>query len=159
MSPRHLSPALVALALLGATAACGKHSSALAAPSTSPKYSDEPSADTASMACGTLTKPDPAALTKLPSGFPTVAGFTPIFTATQGSTVLVRGAVPGAPAQIPSVRDAGFVKIQAKGYTVTGHDQEVGFEADGDFTGPHPGNINVKTLCRGYLVVTYTFGS
>ena len=92
-----------------------------------------------------------------PAGFPTVAGFIPIFSATEGSSTLIRGAVPGVPSQIPVVRDTGFAKIQAKGYTVTGHDQEPGFEADGDFTGPHPGNINVKTLCSHYLVVTYTF--
>jgi hypothetical protein len=57
------------------------------------------------------------------------------------------------------VRDAAFSKILAAGYVKTGSDQEIGFEADGDFTGPHDGNINVKTLCKNYLVLTYTFNS
>lgn len=113
----------------------------------------------AALACGTRTTADPAAASTLPAGFPTVEGFTPTFSGAEGATVLIRGAAPGAPPQIPSVWDAGFAKSRAAGYTVTGQDQELGFEADGDFTGPHPGNINVETLGRGYLVVTSPFTS
>lgn len=178
MSVRHVSAALSTVALLAVTAACGgtgtaaTTTSAAAAGSTSthaaaagatapesPKYTDEPASGAANLACGTLTQADPAAAAKLPAGFPTVDHFVPTFSGAEGATVLVRGAVPGTPPQIPAIRDAGFAKIKAAGYTVTGQDQEIGFEADGDFTGPHPGNINVKTLCQGYLVVTYTLTS
>lgn len=127
--------------------------------SASPKYPDQPSAATAAAGCGARTTPNAAAAGKLPKGFPVVPGWTPTTSVTQGSTVAVRGVVHGLPSAIVLVRDGAFAKVLRAGYRKTGSDQEPGFEADGDFEGPHMGNINVKTLCKGYLVVTYTFAS
>jgi hypothetical protein len=86
-----------------------------------------------------------------------VNGWAATESLTQGRTLALRGAVRGGLEEIVVVRDAALRKIIASGYTKTGSDQEPGFEADADFNGPHPGNINVKALCRDYLVVTYTF--
>ena len=88
-----------------ATTAAANPSASAPAPTASPKYGDEPSAATATEACGAKT----------------------------------------------------VVNAVAAGYKKTGSDEEPGFEADGDFEGPAAGNLNVKTLCQGNLVVTYTF--
>jgi hypothetical protein len=116
-----------------------------------------PSAGAASVACGDEVRPHPVAAQRLPTGFPTVTGWAATQAVTQGKTVALRGAVRGSPDDIVHVRDEALKKITASGYTKAGSDQEPGFEADADFSGPHPGNINVKPLCRDYLVVTYTF--
>ena len=130
--------------------------SATAGPTATPKYADQPNAATATQPCGTKTAAHPAVASKLPKGFPVVTGWTPTQSVTQGKTVAVRGVVKGTPDRIVQVRDEAFAKITKAGYTKTGSDEEPGFEADGDFT-PRGGNINVKTLCQNYLVVTYTF--
>lgn len=127
------------------------------APTASPKYGDEPTAATATEPCGARTVTNAAAAGSLPKGFPVVAGWQASTTVTQGKTVAVAGFVTGTPTAIIVVRDEAFTKIIAAGYTKTGSDEEPGFEADGDFTGPVAGNINVKTLCQSNLVVTYTF--
>ena len=118
---------------------------------------DLPSTGAASAACGKKITPDAAATRMLPSGFPTVAGWSATEAVRQGKTLVLRGAVGGDPPDIVDVRDAAIAKLTAVGYVRTGGDQEPGFEADADFTGSHPGNINVRALCRDYLVVTYTF--
>lgn len=139
-------PLIVGVAALSLTAAgCSKNTNSAAVAS-----ADQP--------CGALIAPNAEAAAKLPAGFPTVAGFVATYTVTQGKTVLVRGAVAGRPSDIVAERDRGLATIRAQGYQVTGSDQEPGFEADGDFTGPHPGDINVKTLCKHYLEVNYSFG-
>jgi hypothetical protein len=118
---------------------------------------DLPSTGAASAACGDKITPDAAAARILPSGFPTVAGWSATEAVRQGKTLVLRGAVGGDPPDIVDVRDAAIAKLTAVGYVRTGGDQEPGFEADADFTGSYPGNINVRALCRDYLVVTYTF--
>ena len=118
---------------------------------------DLPSTGAASAACGDKIAPDRAAARMLPSGFPTVAGWSATEAVRQGKTLVLRGAVGGDPPDIVDIRDAAVAKLTAVGYVRTGGDQEPGFEADADFTGSHPGNINVRALCRDYLVVTYTF--
>jgi hypothetical protein len=115
------------------------------------------SAGAASVACGDKITPHPAVAQRLPNGFPTIDGWTATAAVTQGKTLALRGAVRGGPDDIIDVRDAALKKLTASGYTRAGSDQEPGFEADADFSGPHPGNINVKALCRDNLVVTYTF--
>jgi hypothetical protein len=102
---------------------------------------------------------DPDAAAALPAGFPTVSGFTAISKVTQGSTVAIKGAITGGPDDLPTVRDTGIKLLEAAGYKEGDHDQEAGAEADGDFTGPHNGNINVRNLCKGHLVVTYTLNN
>ncbi len=176
MNQRYTPLTTVALTL--ALAACGSGSTKAAAPSrsasksptaadtsapaatptTAAKYPDQPSTATASAPCGTNTKGHAAVANKLPKGFPVVTGWVPTSSVTQGSTTAVRGVVTGLPSSIVTIRDEAFGKIIKAGYKKTGSDQEPGFEADGDFT-PRGGNINVKTLCKDHLVVTYTFTS
>ena len=166
---------VLAAALLGTvTAGCSSDSStsggkpavtttsaaptaATAAATASPKYADQPGASAASAPCGNLTSPDPRAAAPLPKGFPVLPGWVAVSQVVQGKTTAVRGVVTGLPSAITADRDAVFTQIKAAGYTVTGSDQEPGIEADGDFGGPHPGNINVKLLCQDHLLVTYTF--
>lgn len=118
---------------------------------------DLPSTGAASAACGDKITSDAAAARMLPSGFPTVARWSATEAVRQGKTLVLRGAVGGDPPDIVDVRDAAIAKLTAVGYVRTGGDEESGFEADADFTGSHPGNVNVRALCRDYLVVTYTF--
>jgi hypothetical protein len=122
-----------------------------------PTDSAHSTAGAASAACGDEITPHPGVARKLPNGFPTVTGWAATQAVMQGKTVALRGAVRGSPDDIVRVRDAAIHKITAAGYTEAGSDQEPGFEADADFDGPHAGNINVKALCRDYLVVIYTF--
>lgn len=146
-------------------ASCGSNSAAQgggrtgSSPSTGAASADNdlPSTGAASAACGDKITPDAAAARLLPSGFPTVAGWSATEAVRQGKTLVLRGAVGGDPPDIVNVRDAAIAKLTAGGYVRTGGDQEPGFEADADFTGSHPGNINIRALCRDYLVVTYTF--
>jgi hypothetical protein len=153
-----LSAAFLAMGL----AACHSSSAPPAAGPTAPSTpnsttdSDMPSTGAASMACGDKTSANPAVAQKVPPGFPTVAGWVGTDALTQGRTVVLRGAVKGDPDEIVQARDAAVGKLTAAGYARTGGDEEPGFEADADFTGPHSGNINVRALCRDYLVVTYT---
>jgi hypothetical protein len=118
---------------------------------------DLPSTGAASAACGDKITPDAAAARMLPSGFPTVAGWSATEAIRQGKTLVLRGAVGGDSPGIVDVRDAAIAKLTAVGYVRAGGDEEPGFEADADFTGSHPGNVNVRALCRDYLVVTYAF--
>ena len=132
--------------------------SASPSPTATPKYADQPNAAAATAPCGSKITPDSSVAAKLPKGFPVLTGWTGTSAVTQGTTTAIHGAVKATPAQITTLRDTVFTQIKGAGYKVTGSDQEPGFEADGDFTGPHPGNINVKLLCQDYLLVTYTFG-
>ena len=118
---------------------------------------DLPSTGAASAACGDKITPDTAAARMLPSGVPTVAGWRATETVRQGKTLVLRGALGGDPPDIVGVRDAAIGKLTAVGYVRTGGDEEPGFEAEADFTGLHSGSLNVRALCRDYLVVTYTF--
>jgi hypothetical protein len=74
----------------------------------------------------------------------------------QGQTRAVRGVLRGEPADLVRVRDTAASQITGSGYTKTGSDEEPGFEAEAEFEGPSEVNLNVKPLCRGYLVLTYT---
>jgi hypothetical protein len=118
---------------------------------------DAPSAGPASAACGDEITPRPGVAQKIPSGVPIIDGWAATAAITQGKTLALRGAVKGGPDDIIDVRDAAIKKLTASGFGKAGSDGEPGFEADADFTGPHAGSINVKALCRDYLVVTYTF--
>jgi hypothetical protein len=106
--------------------------------------------------CGNQITPDPAAVRRVPRRFPTLAGWTATGAVTQGTTVALRGAIRGEPRDIVDVRDTAVHRLVTQGYVKTGGDEEPGFEADADFSGPHQGNINVRAACQHYLVVTYT---
>ncbi len=155
-----LSLTLAACSSSGPTGAVPPHvvRSISPSPTATPKYADQPNAAAANAPCGSKITPDGSVAAKLPKGFPVLSGWTGTSAVTQGKTTAIHGAVKGTPTQISTLRDTVFTQIRAAGYTVTGSDQEPGFEADGDFKGPNPGNINVKLLCKDYLLVTYTFG-
>ena len=92
---------------------------------------DLPSTGAASAACGDKITPDAAAARMLPSGFPTIAGWSATGAVRQGKTLVLRGAVGGDPPDIVDVRDAAIAKLAAVGYVRTGGDQEPGFEPRG----------------------------
>ena len=140
------------------SAAASTAAATTAAPTATPKYPDQPNAAAATAPCDGKITSDPAVAAKLPKGFPVLTGWTGTSSVTQGKTTAIHGVVKATPAQISTLRDTVFTQIKNAGYKVTGSDQEPGFEADGDFSGPNPGNINVKLLCQDYLLVTYTFG-
>lgn len=146
-------------------AGCGRESNSTSAPQTraataSPSAgvpdSDKPTRTASSAACAVKASPQPGVAGQLPAGFPTVAGWIPTEVITQGQTKAVRGAVPGDVADLVRVRDAALSRISTAGYRKADSDQEPGYEAEADFTGPHEGNINVRPWCRGYLTLTYT---
>jgi hypothetical protein len=143
-------------------AACGSSSaprSTATGSTSSSSEADDTNTPTraASAACGDKTTPRAAVSAKLPAGFPTVAGWAATQAVSQGKTLVLRGAVKGDSDEIVEVRDAAVARLTAAGYRRTAGDEEPGFEADADFTGPHSGNINVRALCRDNLVVTYSF--
>jgi hypothetical protein len=127
-----------------------------ASPLTSEPDSQQPTGTASSAACSAAATPRPDVAGQLPAGFPTVAGWIPTEAVSQGRTKVVRGVVPGEGKDLVAVRDAAVARIGTAGYRETGSDQEPGYEAEADFTGPYEGNINVRPGCRGYLVLTYT---
>jgi hypothetical protein len=116
----------------------------------------ETGATSSAAACEGRTAPHPERARQLPPGFPTVAGWTATEVASQGQTRAVRGVLRGEATDLVRVRDTAARQITSAGYTKTGSDEEPGFEAEAEFEGPREVNINVKPLCRGYLVLTYT---
>lgn len=106
--------------------------------------------------CGQKTTGRPELLRQLPAGFPTVTGWQPIEVVNQGQTRAVSGALRGEVADLVTVRDNAADEIVTEGYTQTGSDEEVGYEAEAEFEGPHEVSIKVRPLCRDHLVLTYT---
>jgi hypothetical protein len=62
----------------------------------------------------------------------------------------------GGVTDLVTVRDNAADELVTEGYTQAGSDEEAGFEAEAEFTGPQEVTIKVKPLCRDYLVLTYT---
>jgi hypothetical protein len=113
-------------------------------------------AGAAEAACGQQTAPRPDLARQLPTGLPTVTGWQPVTVATQGRTREVSGVLRGEVADLVTVRDNAADELVNSGYEQTGSDEEVGYEAEAEFEGPHEVRIKVKPLCRDYLVLTYT---
>jgi hypothetical protein len=172
MNARPPIPTLAAAAAVllgGLLAGCGSSeardpasaggSASAASSTTAGEDTDAPAESASAAACGAKTTARPQLGAQLPAGFATVAGWTPSELVSQGKTRAVRGFLRGDADDIAAVRDAAVARIVAAGYLKTGSDQEPGFEADADFTGPHQGNINVRSLCQGFLLLTYTIQS
>lgn len=106
--------------------------------------------------CGQKTTGRPELLRQLPAGFPTVTGWQPTEVVNQGQTRAVSGALRGEVADLVTVRDNAADEIVTEGYTQTGSDEEVGYEAEAEFEGPQEVSIKVRPLCRDHLVLTYT---
>jgi hypothetical protein len=125
-------------------------------PEVSDSDSDKPTGSASSAGCTGTATARPGVAGQLPAGLPTVAGWIPTEAVSQGQTKAIRGLVRGEVGDLVTVRDAAVNRISAAGYRKTDSDQEPGYEAEADFTGPQEGNINVRACGRDYLVVTYT---
>jgi hypothetical protein len=137
---------LLPLLLLVATA-CGSGPVAAPAPPSPPPCTSLPAAD-----------PDAA----LPEGFPRLPEQVLYGPASQGSTRILFGRVPGE--DFVALRDRLAGEIEAAGYVLDGTDQEA-VEAEAHFsqpgTGaaggwqPREGSVRVQQLCAGVLEVRY----
>jgi hypothetical protein len=154
---------LLGITLLGgALAGCGSGAdrqpvaSAPAPPGTTGGTdADAPSGSATAASCDRQPAPHPELARQLPAGFPTVTGWQPTEVVDQGRTRVVRGVLPGEPADLAAVRDRAADRLAGAGYRRTGSDSEAGFEAEAELEGPHEVNVNVRPLCRGYLVLSY----
>jgi len=106
--------------------------------------------------CEQRTVPRPELAGQLPVGFATVAGWQPTGAMDQARTRVVRGVLPGGPADLEAVRDRAVDQLIDAGYHLTGTDEEAGYEAEAELAGPREVNINVRPLCRAYLVLSYS---
>ncbi len=106
-------------------------------------------------ACDGKDQPVPAAPTALPFGLPATDGEVVLNVTSQGSTTVAFARVDGGRDRIVEVRDDVLADLTAAGYTVVGTDQEPGYEAEAEVTGPREGTIKVSPLCSGLLEVRY----
>ena len=100
--------------------------------------------------CTSLPAADPAAT--LPEGFPTLPDQVLYGAASQGSTRILFGRVPGD--SFVELRDRLASDLEAAGYSLDGTDQEA-VEAEAHFSKPTDGSVRVKQLCEGVLEVRY----
>lgn len=101
---------------------------------------------------GTPSKP-------LPSDVPGPSDQTVYDYNSQGKTEQWFATTSGTRDTIVAVRDAVDDQLKAAGYTITKHDQEGGIEAEGYFSGPHSGSIQVQVACSGKLRIRYRLES
>ena len=92
------------------------------------------------------------ASTPLPSDIPSPGGTVYSYNS-QGKTQFWFAAVDGGPDQLVSLRDAYNTTLTGKGYTIKGHDQEAGAEAEAEFGGAHEGTTQFIPLCSGKVRV------
>lgn len=131
--------------------------SASASLSAGPAESESESSGTAEAACNQQqTASRPELIRQLPADFPTITGWQPTQVTNQGQTRAVSGVLRGEVGDLVTVRDNAADELVTEGYTQAGSDQEVGYEAEAEFTGPQEVSIKVKPLCRDYLALTYT---
>jgi len=93
-----------------------------------------------------------SASTPLPADVPSPGGTVYDYNS-QGKTLFWFVAVDGGPDQLVSLRDAYNSQLTGKGYTIKGHDQEPGAEAEAEFAGPHEGTTQFQPLCSGKVRV------
>jgi hypothetical protein len=116
--------------------------------------------DNAKKAAGT---PCPATIsqtasTPLPTDVPSPGGTVYDYN-TQGKTLFWFVAVDGTPEKLVSLRDGYNSQLTGKGYTIKGHDQEPGAEAEAEFAGPHEGTTQFQPLCSGKVRVRIKLSS
>ncbi|HVU71904.1 MAG TPA: hypothetical protein VHE83_02980 [Mycobacteriales bacterium] len=113
----------------------------------------------ATASCATPPPIDTASV--LPADFPLPSGGTPYKHETQGATKIEYIHVTGTADQLTDIRDAELNSLIAAGYKKDDTDQEKGKEADGEFSGPHKGSINVRQAsdCAGLVTVRITLES
>lgn len=91
--------------------------------------------------------------TPLPADVPVPSGGTVYDYNSQGKTQFWFAAVDGTPDRLVSLRDSYNTQLTGKGYTIEGHDQEPGAEAEAEFKGPHEGTTQFQQLCTGKVRV------
>jgi len=135
----------------------GSSPPASASLSPAPSGSESESAGAGDAACSQQqTAPRPELIRQLPADFPTITGWQPTQVTNQGQTRAVSGVLRGEVGDLVTVRDNAADELVTEGYTQAGSDEEVGYEAEAEFTGLQEVSIKVKPLCRDYLVLTYT---
>jgi hypothetical protein len=85
----------------------------------------------------------------LPGGADTAYAYFP-----QGATKVWNLAIDGEASDLAQLRDDYFGQLEGAGYEIEGTDAEEGFEAEGEFNGPHEGTAKFRPLCEGKVVVT-----
>lgn len=93
-----------------------------------------------------------AASTALPADVPSPGGTVYEYNS-QGKTQFWFAAIDGTPDQLASLRDSYNSTLTGKGYSIKGHDQEAGAEAEAEFSGPHEGTTQFIPLCSGKVRV------
>ena len=90
------------------------------------------------------------ATTQVPSDVPAPTGASSAYQSfSQGATKFWFFAIAGGPDQLASLRDSYDDTLKGQGYTIKGHDQEAGAEAESEFSGPHDGTTQFLPLCTG----------
>lgn len=102
---------------------------------------------------------DKTTATALPLDLPLTEGEEILEITSQGKTTVAFASEPGGRDDIVAVRDRVLADLKAAGYTVDGTDQEPGYEAEAEISGPHVGTIKVSPLCTGLLEVRYKLES
>ena len=92
------------------------------------------------------------ASTPLPADVPSPGGTVYDYN-TAGKTRFWFAAIDGTPDQLLSLRDSYDTKLTGTGYTIKGHDQEPGAEAEAEFKGAHEGTTQFQPLCTGKVRV------
>lgn len=110
-------------------------------------------ASKASEPCATLDTPESGAT--LPTGLALPPGQKLLRVQTQGKTSVAFASTAGGRDDIVKVRDDVLTLLKAAGFTVKGTDQEPGYEAEAEVSGPAEGTVRVKPLCEGRLEVRY----
>jgi hypothetical protein len=113
-------------------------------------------------ACGSDPAPETAAdcaelppadsTVTLPEGFPAPEGQVLYEQASQGSTRIVFGRLPGD--DVVAARDRVASALESAGYALEGTDQEA-VEAEVHFRQPLDGTVRVTRLCVGQLQLRY----
>jgi hypothetical protein len=85
----------------------------------------------------------------LPDGAASAFAYFP-----QGATKVWNIALDGETSDLTQLRDDYFAQLEDADYEIEDTDAEEGFEAEGEFNGPHEGTARFRPLCDGKVVVT-----
>jgi hypothetical protein len=103
--------------------------------------------------CGTLDTPEAGVTLPVALALPEDQKLLRV--QTQGKTTVVFTSTAGGRDEIVAVRDKVLDLLKARGFTVTGTDQEPGYEAEAELSGIVDGTLRVKPLCTGRLEIRY----
>ena len=110
-------------------------------------------------ACGDLASPEAGVPASLPLGLPLPPRAEILRVTSQGATQVAFVDVPGDRDDLVAVRDEVLRELQGVGYETVDTDQEPGYEAEAEVTGPHEGTVKVTPLCEGLIEVRYAISA